>query len=401
MYVKQPAKIFILTRLGIGVFDRRWWHARLSLFKATALPSLARFRDLDIEWVILLDKDMDPSVYAQLRAAVDEAGARSMVRYQFVNDQSAITSASYGAIKAAAAPDEPLIMLNMDDDDAVGSTFFTNAFEFISPVPYAPQVITFPKGRAFDAPNNRIGELYYESLLCNTVFFGKPFEIAKLVFKAHTEWIKIAPSRGFSPTVVNERSESYMYTYHSQGDGDYDKRVGAIASWAPLEPGTADHFGISLNYLDEWEKVQSELPPTLGLTWRRTQVEQHRLAQLSKQAETIKREAIRTNRDIFDPGTPFFYLLYPLPGETRPEGPIAFHGVGTPKSQIELWATGKSGTFNRMSTASCDENSGGFGLRARFSAGEWTLRLVQKLPDQVEPAKTLEFKMAVTSPQSR
>lgn len=388
--------IVITTRLGLGIYDHQWWDARLSLFEAITVPSISRFRELDIHWHILIDTDIPDAIYDRLRDIFKTADS-CCVHFDFVENHAFTRNAIRDSFRAHASSTQRVIAMMIDDDDAVGRDFFDNILEEIARSPEESAVISMSNGCALNAPESEIGPLYYRSNTCNTVFYGRTSEILKVIFGSHVNWLDIAKGVGLRAIELDQPARQFAYTYHQQGDGSYGSRVGSVQGWRPVSVEDYEWFGIDRVRFNDWKSVQSTVPETFGLTWRRTQPEQFEMARLFAGMREIKKSAIDTNSSLFVKNTPFLYVLYPLQSDKRSKGYIAFHGVATPGLTVAMYATGKSGVFREMGRSQASSVTGSFGIKPFFNAGTWIVRFVLLDRDGETPMKILEYGIIVHS----
>lgn len=390
----QPAPIVIVTRLGVGVYDEAWWNARLTVFEAITWPSVSRFQHLDVTWNLMVDVDMPVAALDKLKRIVRDSRPGFCV-LRFVENHSHLNSAISCALGASAVSSEKIIAYMIDDDDAISADFFENIFKIINQHPEKSQVISLSNGNALDAPDGRIATLHYVASTTNTVFYMEPSKVRLIIFTAHFKWLETAKNMGFLSVENSEFSGQSLYTYHQQGDGSYEQRISALDDWRTLTDEDCTRFGIRKEIFENWRKVQANVPPTIGLTWRRTQSEQLQLSEVYRQARALKRQMIETNSDIFDPESNFLYINYPQSGDTRKTGRIAFHGTCTPGRTVLLKATGRSGKYQTLGNA-ISNHRGDFGIAANFAPGEWGIRIELLGTDNSSTVKTLAYTLEVT-----
>lgn len=248
--------IVAVTRCGIGIYDQKWWESRLELLKAITFPSLTRFEDLNFTWYILLDSAVPNNVYTALQELVQNSGSRC-VRFSFVDNPAFVREGMLNAVKSVAAPNQRCIAMRIDDDDAVSSDFFENVLELALDESDKPAVISLSSGYAFNAPEQKMGELSYPSHPCNTVFYGTPAELNRIMFRNHVKWLQQAEALGFRSLDVDYKSEQFLYTYHKQGDGSYEKRVSKVDHWREIDAQDVSRFGLQMVPLEAWVKSKS------------------------------------------------------------------------------------------------------------------------------------------------
>lgn len=389
--------IVAVTRCGIGIYDQKWWESRLELLKAITFPSLTRFEDLNFTWYILLDSAVPNNVYIALQELVQNSGSRC-VRFSFVDNPAFVREGMLNAVKSVAAPNQRCIAMRIDDDDAVSSDFFENVLELALDEPDKPAVISLSSGYAFNAPEQKVGELSYPSHPCNTVFYGTPAELNRIMFRNHVKWLQQAEALGFRSLDVDSKSEQFLYTYHKQGDGSYEKRVSKVDHWREIGAQDVSRFGLQMVPLEAWVKKQESLPKTVGLTWRRAQGERWQLESLKAEMQRLKQEIVKTNSKIFDPAVPFLYMLKPLHGTKVRAGTVTFTGTTNVGATVSLSVTGKTGIYRTVQQVTADENDGSFKLVGRFNRGIWNIRIRSTMTtiDGEEKGKQLDYQITAT-----
>ncbi|CAM3203631.1 MULTISPECIES: glycosyltransferase [Corynebacterium] len=388
--------IVAVTRCGIGIYDQKWWESRLELLKAITFPSLTRFGDLDFTWHILLDSAVPNNVYAALQEMVQESGCR-FVRFSFVDNPAFVREGMFNAVKSVAAPEQRCLAMRIDDDDAVSSDFFENALALALEDPEKPAVISLSRGFAFNAPDRAIGELSYPSHPCNTVFYGTRAELDRIMFRNHVKWLQSAEALGFRSLDVTSKSGQFLYTYHKQGDGSYEKRVSRVEKWRELNSHDVDRFGLKVAPLEAWVEKQKSLPKTVGLTWRRAQGERWQLDSLKAEMQRLKREIIKTNSKIFDPAEPFLYMLKPLNGTKVRAGTVSFTGTSNAGATVSMSVTGKTGIYRTVQEVTADETDGNFKLVGRFKPGTWNIRILSTMTTNgEEKRKQLDYQIVAS-----
>ena len=389
----RETPIVAVTRCGIGVFDKKWWAARLQLLKAITVPSLSRFRGRNFHWYIVLDSAIPTQVYEELHSIVSD-GAQDFVRFVFVESNSQTRDAIMNAAKALVPPSKRVAVLRIDDDDAIAADFFDNVFNEIAKEPDQPAVISMAKGFALNAPDQEVGNLTYASHPCNTVFYGKLTELDKVMFQNHVKWLSVAKRLGYRSVASDVGSPQFLYTYHKQADGSYEKRVGGIDAWRKISAADVERFGIDLEALREWVELQASMPATIGLTWRRAQGELWKMEQLKTSMKQLKREIVKTNSSIFDPTVPFLYVYQPMHKAKVKAGRIKFTGLTNNGAAVSLHVTGKTGIYREMASVKLDADSGDFALAGNFNVGEWNIRIISEFESEKgKQRKQLDYKI--------
>lgn len=371
-------RLVLVTRMGIGVFDPRWWEARLALFDAITAPSVATVAATrDVEWALLLDQDLPREIYGKLRDIMDKRGLSTQARYSWVPDHSYTREAMRTGVLSAARPTERIWATLLDDDDAISSRMYNAFDEALDPDFCGPQVMSQRTGLALDAPGSRVWPDQRVSYPVNTAFHGTPDEIFSVMRVSHTQWLERAQKTGGRGIMLAHDEPMWGYTLHLQADGSYEARTEGLANRSAA-PMSDEHsfLGLDLQALDRWRQIQATTPPTIGLTWRRTQPQALRLGALRREARSVKRKAITINSDIFNPDVPFFYVLRPNPESSFRAGPVTITGVGTPGTTIELSLRGAGDTYKPWRTTEVDAD-GNWNLKCAFKAFKWSARIDQ------------------------
>ena len=385
-----------VTKCGIGIFDMEWWRPRIALFRAVTLPSiLAATEGRKFNWFLLLDEDMPIEALTLLRAAIAECGGEQHVRLQFVRSSVDANKAGINCIRSVAGDHSRVIVMRVDDDDAVSRDAFAIADEAIEDRNRAA-VISLVDGYAFNAPEGMIGELTYQAHTSNTYFYGTAREVAKVLWNNHTKALGNAEKLGYQTAIVSGKGRYFLFTFHKQGDGSYEKRIDSIADWEAVSAKTETDFGIDAAGLRYWMGLQATAEPTLGLTWRRTMPEINQIRSLDTQIARIKKQVVRTNSRLFDRSVPFVYLLRPaIPPAKVKQGNVLFEGVATPGATVIVKVAGRKSVFNEVARTVADSETGEFKVSRAFKRSNWRIRIELVLAESIPVAKTWEFGLAV------
>jgi len=389
--------VVVITRVGIGVFDPEWFEARLALFATTSLPSIAADEAV-AEWILLVDEDLPDEIFAHLRAALDlYPSVRDRATFLFVESVASVNRAVVNHLRATRARDERIVFHFLDDDDMLAPGFFEPALDLYASTPDDEfHVVTQPDGYAVDAPALEFGELDYPYNVANTTFIATPAMVPVVLAVPHPTWGDWGRARGWTVTELPGR-RSWAYLYHPQGDGSYVDRVAKLRADGPLRPIdelAALGFAVDADGFREWRHIQAGVPATLGLTWRRSQGDAWRLADLAREAAATKRRMVAYMSDVFSPGSRFCYVLYPSHSASRPAGRIAFHGAATPGSRVELWVSGR-GEAIRMGEATANAETGEWGIAANFSAATWNISIRHFIGEEID--QTIEYPLHVSA----
>ena len=388
--------VIALTKCGIGIFDLDWWVPRLGLFKAVTLPSVLQAAEgHEFHWFILLDEDMPAGALDFLRTAIEEVGGAGSVHLQFVRTSIEANRAGLNAVRSVAGDDRRAFVIRIDDDDAVSRDAFTSALNAVDDLG-RPAVISLADGYMFDAPGAAYGEWTSPNQTSNTYYYGTLAEVRRVIWHNHTKALFNAKRFGFQSTSVLGKGRHFLYTVHRQADGSYEERQKRIREWAPVGEELAREFGLDIAGLTEWQDYQRTAKPTLGLTWRRSMPETTRIRELFSEIDKLKREIVKTNSAIFDPKTPFLYLLDPaVPPASVKKGKVRFRGVATPGTRLNMSVAGRRLNYKLFKTAEVDERTGEFDFLWAFNSAVWNLRLEVVDRDAEKVLKTWEFKLTV------
>ena len=392
----SPTPVVAVTKCGIGIFDMEWWRPRIALFRAVTLPSiLSAAEGREFNWFLLLDEDMPIEALSLLRTAIAECGGGRYVRLHFVRSSVDANKSGINCIRSVAGDHTRVMVMRVDDDDAVSRDAFSIADTAIEDRNRAA-VVSLVDGYAFNAPEGKIGELTYQAHTSNTYFYGTAREVAKVLWNNHTKALGNAEKLGYQTAVVSGEGRNFLFTFHKQGDGSYEKRIDSIAEWRPVSAETEKDFGINTADLGHWMELQSAAEPTLGLTWRRTMPEINEIRSLDTQIARIKKQVVRTNSRLFDRSVPFVYLLRPaIPPAKVKQGNVVFDGVATPGATVVVKVAGKKAVFNEVARTVADGETGQFKVKRAFKRSNWRIRIELILPETDAVAKRWNFGLEV------
>lgn len=392
----KTVPVIALTKCGIGIFDLDWWVPRLGLFKSVTLPSVLQASEgYEFHWFILLDEDMPAEALESLRTAIDEAGGTDKVHLQFVRTSIEANRAGLNAVRSVVGDDQRALAIRIDDDDAVSREAFTTALEAIDDRG-RPAVISLAEGYIFDAPGAAYGDWTSPNQTSNTYYYGNLAEIRRVIWHNHTKALFNAKRFGYQSKSVLGKGKNFLYTVHRQADGSYEERQQRIQEWSDVDDQLADEFALDVEGLTDWQNYQRTARPTLGLTWRRAMPEVTRIRELYAEIDKLKSEIVKTNSTLFDPKTPFLYLLDPaIPPASVKKGKVRFRGVATPGTRLNLSLAGKSSNYNLFKTVEVDDHTGEFDFLCGFNAATWKVRLDVVDRENEKALKTWEFKLTV------
>lgn len=387
----EPLPVVLVTRCGIGIFDMQWWEARLLLLRSVTLPSVVQAaKGRQITWFLLIDEDIPSAALTVLRSHIEEAGGDDIVRLLFVRSSVDMNKAGINAIRSVAGDHERVMVMRIDDDDAVAVDAFSKAEAQIKDLE-RPAVITLSDGYAFNAPAGRIGRFRYPSHPSNTFYYGTVGEISKVLWKMHTKALQYGQREGFATASFADGEADFIYTFHPQGDGSYEDRVAKIDNWQPIDEAV-ERFGIDLQHYRQWIDRQEQTPPTVGLTWRRTMPEVERMRLLDSEMCELKSQMVAINSRIFDANVPFVYLVKP-PTRRVEAGTVWFEGAASPGARVSLKVTGKSGHYRTFADLETDPVDGSFRTSGRFNAGVWNIRVEVSVAGGSNVDKVWDFQM--------
>ena len=394
--MNKSVPVIALTKCGIGIFDLDWWVPRLGLFKSVTLPSvLQAAEEYEFHWFMLLDEDMPTEALEFLRASIDEAGGKEKIHLQFVRTSIEANRAGLNAVRSVAGDNQRALVIRIDDDDAVSRDAFTTALNSIEDREH-PAVISLADGYIFDAPGAAYGDWTSPNQTSNTYYYGTLAEVRRVIWHNHTKALFNAKRFGYQSKSVLGKGRHFLYTVHRQADGSYEERQQRIQDWSAVGDQLADEFALDIAGLNEWQEYQRTAKPTLGLTWRRSMPETTRMRELFSEVDKLKHEIVKTNSAIFDPKTPFLYLLDPaVPPASVKKGKVRFRGVATPGTRVNLSVAGNSLNYKLFKTVEVDDRTGEFDFLCAFNSAVWNLRLEVVDRGTEKVLKKWEFKLTV------
>lgn len=378
---RRRARTVFLTRMGIGVYDTRWWEARLRLFDAVTASSLTAFASRDVSWSLILDADVPVEVLDRLHEIVDRRGLRQIVTFDFIPDISFLPDGMRQAVLAASPSSASIHLQLLDDDDAVTPKMHDEHWDAFDKNFGDVQVASTDNGLVVDFPGGVGGLLEMVSYTVGTTFYGKPLRVLEAMRASHRQWLTRTEEIGGKAFRIEGGPGNWLYLYHRQADGDYEERVSRLKAEADMLDVRDLHledYSIDENGFLEAREALSIMPPTLGLTWRRTQPQTHHLRRLRGRASVVKRKAIEINTALFDDSVPFFYVLSPNPGVNVKAGTLSLKGVGSPGTEIQLWIKGR-GPERLKGVATCEQDSGVWCIRVNLASATWGITLRQML----------------------
>jgi hypothetical protein len=263
--------VVFYTRMGIGVFDPRWWDYRIRLFAATTLPSVSRFCTLGAEWIIFIDEDMDPSTLKSLQDLIHSAGLEKSVTFapvQFHFDAFAELAAFAGArVKAG----QNVGLIRIDDDDALASDFLVRCHSRLVEVEFEPAIITLSAGWEVSLAERKMRPINLEFMSLNTFFYGPISLVQSFAQAGHHRLIDWAPRNGLHVIVDDDPHHSFMYMRHKQSDTSFGARRKAILEDEGcrfLTQASYSSFGIDQQRLGDWRDHAKNAPSTgRNKTW--------------------------------------------------------------------------------------------------------------------------------------
>ena len=394
--MSTPIPAVALTKCGIGIFDMEWWEPRLALFRAVTLPSmLAAAKGRSFTWFLLLDENMPIEALGQLRQAIQEVRGQNDIRLQFVRTSVEANRTGLNCIRSVAGDVDRVIVIRIDDDDAISNDAFEVVENAIADRGRAA-VISLSEGYAFNGPEQLIGEWTYRANTCNTYYYGTTKEVGRVLWNNHTKALSNAEKVGFQSQAITGRGRYFLYTFHKQGDGSYEDRLKKIESWRVADEDIRQRFGIDTAELERWSDLQRGAKQTLGLTWRRTMPEVNQIRELDQRIGKLKKGIVKTNSGIFDPSVPFLYLVYPnVPPAKVRRGNVRFKGAANPGAKVTLSATGRSGMYTELATVVADQESGEFEIIQQFKPALWKIRLESVLRGGQDVSKRWDFALTV------
>ena len=393
----DPLRTLILTKMGIGVFDPLWWKARLALFDAITAASVSRFIGRRFRWTILLDGDLANAIFDKIVKIIERHGLAEHTNFQFVTSNAYLGSAMRDGVRSYFGPSRRGLVQILDDDDATCPELHDRHLAEIDQAFKHVQVVTTSTGTAIDAPKNVAGTIGLTTFPFNTTFYGNAGQVSSVMRVAHTTWLARAQAAGGRATTIESDRALWLYLYHGQGDGPYEhrsERLRASPDYGPLTAELLTSFGIDADAFHAAIEMSRSVPPTLGLTWRRTQPQQLELSDLKDRATEVKKKLVDINSHLFDDQRPFFYLLSPRPRTSVRAGKITIKGVGLLGSRIEFWLAGKRDPKLYRSTT-CDPVTGEWSMQTTLSAATWSASFRQLVGDEI--ANRIDYRLHVVA----
>lgn len=277
MHIKSAApadpsgRTIFYTRLGIGVFDPKWWDYRLRLFAAVTLPSVGRFCSPDVQWVIFIDEDMDQSTLSKVEGLVISAGLESSVTFvplQFHFDAFDVLAR---LASSRAEGDGNIGLVRIDDDDALSADFIARCFGLLLKQDSAPALITLPAGWEVSLADRKMRPITLEFGSMNTFYFGPVALVQSFAAVGHHRLGAWAPKHGLQVIVDTDPRPAFMYMRHKQSDTSFGAHRSSILGDEAarfMTQATYAQFGIDQENLNVWRDYARTAPSTgANKTW--------------------------------------------------------------------------------------------------------------------------------------
>lgn len=292
------------TRLGIGVFDRRWWEFRIRLFGATTLPSVGRLCAAGAVWIIFVDEDMDPKMLGSFRALVHSVGLEHAVTFapvQFYFD----AFAELEKFASARFKDGQNVgLVRIDDDDALASDFLDRCHSQLLNGNYEPALITLSAGWEVSLADRKMRPIQLEFGSMNTFFYGPTTLIRSFAEVGHHRLQGWATKNGLRIVVDDSPRPSFMYMRHKQSDTSFGARRSAILSdpgCRSMTQASYEAFGIDHQKLLGWRQHAIAAPSTgRKKTWEISATMLGEASRLRKELQEVKNRLRDTTSDVFD-----------------------------------------------------------------------------------------------------
>jgi hypothetical protein len=292
------------TRLGIGVFDQRWWDFRLRLFAATTLPSVGRFCSSGAHWIIFIDEDLESATLGTLRELVDSAGLEHAITFAPVQFHFDAFSALKTFANARIGDDQNVALIRIDDDDALSYDFVDRCQTVLSRQGRVPSLITMPMGWEVSLADRKMRPMKLEFGSMNTFFFGPVYLVQSFAQVGHHRLEEWARKNGIRVIVDDDPRPSFMYVRHKQSDTSYGARRTAILKDEDcrfLTQASYSSFGIDQQRLDDWRQHASNAPSTgRNKTWEISASIVNEASQLRKELRERKDQLRRLTSDVFE-----------------------------------------------------------------------------------------------------
>lgn len=303
LFPRPTIPVIFYTRMGIGVFDPRWWDYRLRLFAATTLPSVGRFCRPGTEWIIFIDKDMDSETLKILRALVASVGLEHLVTFAPVQFHFDAFAELEAFASARAAEGQKVGLIRIDDDDALASDFLDRCLSLVARVDYDASLVTLPGGWEVSLADRKMRPISHEFMSMNTFFYGPASLVQSYAQVGHHRLAEWAQKNALNVIVDNEPSRSYMYMRHKQSDTSFGARRTAILEDEGcrfMTQASYSTFGIDQENLGQWREHAKNAPSTgSNKTWEISASIVDEAAKLRKELLSMKLQLRQLTTDVF------------------------------------------------------------------------------------------------------
>lgn len=291
------------TRMGIGVFDPRWWEYRIRLFAATTLPSIGRFCSSDAEWIIFVDDDMDRRTLTSVQGLIHAAGLERVVTFapvQFHFDVFPLL-ARFASERAGVGKNVGLVRI--DDDDALASSFLNRCHSLLTRVNFEPSLISLAAGWEVSLADRQMRPKNHGFMSMNTFFYGPVSLVQSYAQVGHHRLVEWAPRNDLHVIVDSDPSPAFMYMRHKQSDTSFGARRRAILEDEAcrfLTQASYSEFGIDQQQLGNW-RDHSRTAPSTGpnKTWEISASIVEEASELRKELLSRKRLLRELTSDVF------------------------------------------------------------------------------------------------------
>jgi len=271
-------KHFVVTRLGLGVYDTHRLLKLIDLFEAVTLSSLSHQSSQDFICLIGIDADMPSEAHKKLKALL--AGRSNIFLVPI--DVTGLVHVRIGGfdwiwdhyqdfILANGLLDQPhdyVVTSVIDADDAwqqnVVATINQLAIERIPGLRDAEKdrntwlrhssgiAITFPHGYVWFIRENKIWHLLGHEFHSMAVFIVARFSSGiSACSSRHSQWRSYSNVLAFEVLPIETNSPMWVYARHDEAVGAWDSKP-ALRINADVEARLTNNLGIDLMKVQQW-----------------------------------------------------------------------------------------------------------------------------------------------------
>ena len=274
-------KHFVVTRLGLGVYNVDRLIKLIDLFEAVTLASLAHQSSQDFICLLGIDANMPPVAHEKLKALLTGRSNIFLVSidvtqlvgvhvgcFDWIWDHYQDFILANGLLDL---PHEYVVTSVIDADDAWHGDVIRNINQLaVERIPglqdtekdrntwlrhSAGLAVTFPHGYVWFVRENKIWHLLGHEFHSMSVFIVARFSSGiSACSSRHSQWRSYAAVLGFDVVSVETSSPMWVYARHDEAVGAWDSKS-AIRMNADTEARFASNFGIDLTKARQWCSV--------------------------------------------------------------------------------------------------------------------------------------------------